>query len=135
MGLFDIFKKEDKEPEWVSNMPKEIISMFLKEIKSNPQACNQDEIPQGIGQFGFDKTNPIPVYGLPMNEQYLTSLRTMNGERIRWRRIRSLEISHINKPIDEYEIFNLKGDTMTLLYISPYHLKTSKKAPEGFKLI
>lgn len=136
MGLFDFFKKEEeKQPKWVSIMPKEMAVLHLREIRNNPQACKFDEIPQGTGNFGFDKTNPVPVYGVPENEKYLSKLRLSNGERIRWRRIKSLEIASINKPIDEYEIFNMNGDTITLLYISPYHLKTSNKAPAGFKIV
>jgi hypothetical protein len=136
MGLFDFFKKEEeKQPEWLSMIPKEMANMFLSEIRNNPQACKLDEIPQGIGNFGLDKTNPVPVYGVPENEIYLSKLRLSNGDRIRWRRIKSLEIASINKPIDEYEIFNMNGDTITLLYISPYHLKTSSKAPAGFKIV
>lgn len=136
MGLFDFFKKEEEiQPEWLSMIPKEMANVFLSEIKNNPQACKNDEIPQGTGNFGLDKTNPIPVYGIPENEKYLSKLRLSNGDRIRWRRIKSLEISSISKPIDEYEIFNMNGDTITLLYISPYHLKTSNKAPAGFKIV
>jgi hypothetical protein len=135
MGIFNFFEKEQREPEWISLMPEEYTTLFLSEIKGNPQANTLDEIKQGIGKYGFDKTNPIPVYGIPENEKYLSRLRTMRGEKLRWRRIRSLEVSNINKAIDEYEIFNLLGDTITLLYISPYHLKTSNKAPDGFKLI
>ncbi len=135
MGLFDFKKKEEKEPDWLSMMPKEMANMLLAEIRNNPQACKLDEIPQGTGKFGWDKTNPIPVYGVPENEKYLSKLRLSNGDRIRWRRIKSLAISSINNPIDEYEIFNMKGDTIGILYISPYHLKTSSKAPEGFKIV
>jgi hypothetical protein len=104
-------------------------------IKNNPQACKMDEIPQGFGDFGLERTNPIPTYGVPENEIYLSNLRLTNGERIRWRRVGSFEIETINSPIDEYEIFSLNGDTISFLYISPYHLSTSRKAPRGFKIV
>lgn len=137
MGLFDIFKnkKESDEFDWVSMMPKEIGDLLLNEIKTNSQACIVDEIPQGIGEFGLDKSNPIPIYGVPSNEKYLHKLRTIDGERIRFRRIGSTEHVNIIKPIDEYEIFNSVGDTIAKLYLSPYHWKTSKKAPLGFKIV
>jgi Zn-dependent oligopeptidase len=62
-------------------------------------------------------------------------LRTFSGERVRWRRLGSLRVASIHKPIDEYEIFNTKGETIGIIYISPYHLKTSRKAPAGFKIV
>ena len=135
MGLFNLFKKQIKEPEWISRLPKEYVELILSEIKSNPQACNLDELPQGIGKFGLVSTNPIPVYGIPSNEIYLKKLLFKNGERFRWRRVGSMNENIIEKPIDEYELFDLQGDRICFLYISPYHWKTSMKAPEGFKII
>ncbi len=134
MGLFDIFRKEEKAPDWLEMLPKEMASIFLNEIKSNPQACRTDEIPEGTGRFGYDVTNPIPVFGVPENEVYLNRLHLPNGNRVRYRRIKSMLISEIEKSIDQYELFDLKGNTIAVLYISPYHLRTSKKAPLGFKL-
>lgn len=134
MGLFDFFKKQDKQPDWVSKLPKEMAELLLNEIKSNPQACSLDEIPQGIGKFGLEASNPVPIYGVPSNEIYLSSIILKDNSEIRWRRVGSIEVSNIVKPIDKYEIFNLKGDTICFLYLSPYHWKISRKCPEGFKL-
>jgi hypothetical protein len=135
MGLFSIFKKEPKQPDWISLIPKEMVEMMLSEIKRNPQACSQDEIPQGVGKFGLVDTNPIPVYGVPSNEIYLSRLKRSNGDNIRWRRIGSHEVNNITKPIDKYEIFDLKGNTIGYIFLNPYHWKISEKAPEGFKLV
>jgi hypothetical protein len=136
MGLFNIFKKQNPQKDsWVSTMPKEVVDRLLKEIKSNPQACNLDKIPQGFGLFGLEKTNPIPIYGLPENEDYLHSLRTLKGSLVGFRRNGCIEVGNIVKPFDEYEIYNSTGDTIAKLYLSPYHWKTSKKSPRGFKLI
>jgi hypothetical protein len=133
MGLFDFFKKKDKNPDWVSQMPIELAKLFLVEIKSNPQACSFDEIPQGIGKFGLEASNPIPVYGVASNNIYFTRLALKDNSGIRWRRVGSMKVSNIDKLIDEYEIFNLNGDTICFLYLSPYHWKISDKCPEGFK--
>lgn len=135
MGFFDFFKPKKVEPpqeDWTTMFPKEIVDGLLDEIKSNPQACRTDEISQGIGEFGLEKTNPIPVYGIPSNESYLQSLRTSNGEVLRYRRTGSIEVDNINKRVDEYEIFNFQGETIAFIYISPYHWTTSKKSPIGF---
>lgn len=135
MGLFSFLNKEKKENDWTSILPKEYVALLLGEIKKNPQACREDEILQGFGKFGLEPSNPIPVYGVPSNETYLNSLRTLTGERLRWRRIGSLQVENIVSPIDKYEIFNSAGDTICFIYISPYHWRNSKKAPEGFKML
>ena len=106
----------------------------LSEINSNPQASKSDIILGGIGEFGLEKTNPIPTYGIPSKTAYLNSLRTSNGERIGYRRTGSFEVENIVKPIDEYEIFNFQGETIAFLYFSAYHWKTSIKSPLGFYL-
>ncbi|MBK9320158.1 MAG: hypothetical protein IPM91_16070 [Bacteroidetes bacterium] len=109
-----------------------MVDLLLNEIKSNHQACRVDEIPQGIGEFGLEKTNPIPTYGIPENETYLRSLRTLNGEVLRYRRTGSIEVENINKRVDEYEIFNFQGETIAFIYLSPYHWTTSKNLQSGF---
>lgn len=135
MGFFDFFKSKKPEPpkeDWTTIFPKEMVDGLLNEIRSNPQACRADEIPQGYGEFGLEKTNPIPTFGIPNNEEYLHSLRTLNGEVLRFRRTGSIEVENINKRVDEYEIFNYQGETIAFIYISPYHWTTSKKSPVGF---
>ena len=122
------------KPEWFDYIPEEFKSQLINEIENNPQCCELDEIPQGIGEFGLEKTNPIPTYGIPENETYLRSLRTSNRELLRYRRTGSFEIENISKRIDEYEIFNAVGDTIAFIYFSPYHKKTSEKSPQGFYL-
>jgi len=135
MGIFSFLNKEKKENDWTSALPKEYAELLLGEIKKNPQACRLDDIPQGFGKFGLEATNPVPVYGVPSNETYLRSLRTLSGERLKWRRVGSLQVENIVSPIDEYEIFNNAGDTTCFIYISPYHWRNSKRAPEGFKML
>mgnify|MGYP005870141117 CR=1 FL=1 len=108
--------------------------MLLREIKTNPQACCLDEIPEGKGRFGLDQSNPVPVFGIPSNEVYLKRLSIRGGGSIQWRRVHSIQDSIIEKSIDEYEIFDGNGDAITFIYISPYHLKISNKAPEGFEI-
>lgn len=136
MGLLSFFKSkkviEPVEEDWTKQLPKEFAEQLLNEIKCNSQACSTDEIPQGIGEFGLEKTNPIPTYGIPSNETYLHRLRTLNGEVLRYRRTGSIEVENINKRVDEYEIFNFAGETIAYLYLSPYHWTTSNKSPVGF---
>ncbi|MFZ4402324.1 MAG: hypothetical protein ACOYO1_20000 [Bacteroidales bacterium] len=119
----------------MSELPKEFLDMILVQIKSNSQACNLDEIPQGYGEFGLEITNPVPVYGIPSNKTYLESLRTLDGNMLNYRRNGNVSTSNIESPIDEYEIYNKSGDVIAVLYISPYHWKTSEKVPKGFKMV
>lgn len=135
MGWFDFFKRKEfvqEEKDWTTLLPKDLVDSFLSKIKNNLQATRESTISSGIGEFGLEKTNPIPTYGIPNNETYLFSLRTANGNVLRYRRNGSIEVDNINEPVDEYEIYNYEGDVIAYLYLSPYHWKTSSKAPIGF---
>jgi hypothetical protein len=124
-----------KELDWVSMMPKEFAQLLLQQIKSNPQATVTDEIYGTVGEFGLDPTNPVPVYGIPNNDVYLGRLRTLDGMPIKWDRVGSIQINGIYEPIDNYNAFDSKGNKIANIYISPYHLHTSLKAPKGFKMV
>jgi hypothetical protein len=134
--MFNFFKKKPAEYDWVSKMPKEMANVLLNDIKTNTQACKlTDEIQDAEGPFGLSASNPVPVYGIPSNEIYLGRLRTPDGKLLKWRRIGSTSHENIEKTIDEYEIFNEFGTTIAHIYISPYHWRTSLKAPVGFRMV
>lgn len=124
-----------KELDWVSMMPKEISQLILAQIKSNPQATVTNQIYGTIGEFGLEPSNPVPVYGVPSNNVYLGRLRTLDGMPIKWDRVGSMKQDNIYEMIDNYNIFDSKGNKIANIYISPYHLRTSLKAPKGFKTI
>jgi hypothetical protein len=137
MGLFNFFKKVNKESvssDWTNEFPKDIVERLLAEIKENKQATSENFIKEGFGEFGLEKTNPIPAFGIPSNDKYLKLLRSNNDEILSYRRTGSILVENISKKVDEYEVFNLKGDTIAFIYISPYHWKTSQQAPVGFYL-
>jgi len=121
--------------QFFEKMPKEMKELFFSELKTNPQACDTDEIPNTIGQFGLSPTNPVPVHFIPSNDIYLGRLRTTDGQPIKWERDGSLSIPNIEKSVDNYKIFDNTGKFLTHIYISPYHKKTSKKAPKGFEIV
>ena len=110
MDLTDFLKNFAPEPEKFHAANVDLSDYFLDEIKSNPQACMFEEIPQGFGRFGLDETNPIPAFSIISNNDYLNRLRMLDGEQISYERKGSLETNNICKPIDMYEIFNLNGD-------------------------
>jgi hypothetical protein len=134
MGIFNFLKRNSEEPSWIGHFPKEHVEFILGSIRENPQACKSDRIPGTEGRFGYDKTNPIPVFGIPSNEIYLRRLRKKGVSSIGWRRNGSLNIPEIINPIDEYELFDEEGELIATIYISPYHWKISELAPEGFYL-
>ncbi len=94
----------------------------------------EDEIPNGIGRFGFDVTNPIPTNNIFGSYAYLGRLRDKNGNQITYNRLGSTSAENVKNPIDEYEILDSKGKVLGIIYISPYQKNISKKAPEGFSL-
>ena len=117
----------------------EIIDRFdeslIKMIYGNPQACQQDVIPEGIGEFGLTISNPVPVCSIYASTNYLSCLRTAAGETIRWKRLGSKTgHSQIKMPVDEYQLTDQKGNIIAHIFISPYHWRTSKLAPKGFLL-
>jgi hypothetical protein len=100
----------------------------------NEEGTDQDIIPEGIGEFGYDVTNPVPVNTVFGNTAYLGRLRTLNGIKVRYERRGSTGAANIKNQIDIYDIFEAEKKIATL-YISPYNKKNSNIAPEGFKLM
>lgn len=94
--------------------------------------CTENEIPNGYGEFGLTKTNPVPVKGILANEAYLSQLRTLKGDELRWNRLGSTHAPNIDSPIDIYRITTKDGIDMGHIYISSYQNHTSTKAPKGF---
>jgi hypothetical protein len=108
-----------------------MVAKFHEEMSKD--GTDEDEIPEGKGEFGLDVTNPIPVRGILANEIYLNRLLTENGEKITWERIGSFGSGNIDNPIDGYAIFDKARKQIATVYISPYHKKISSKAPRGFR--
>lgn len=100
---------------------------------SNPSGTDNDEIPEGYGEFGLEITNPIPTSSIPDSYFYLNRLKTQNGSDITYDRIGSMSAPNIKHTIDAYRI-SAKGQEIATIYICPYNKKTSAKAPKGFKI-
>ncbi|MDR2839800.1 MAG: hypothetical protein LBV75_00825 [Paludibacter sp.] len=100
---------------------------------TNPDGTDQEEMPEGYGEFGIEITNPIPVRSIPDSYFYLRKLKTTNGESITFDRIGSRRAPNIANVIDAYRI-SVNGKQIATIYICPYNKATSKKAPKGFKL-
>lgn len=94
-----------------------------------------DELPNGIGEFGLSPNNPIPCETILGSIIYLESLRTSNGDKVLNKRIGSFNSNIISHPVDGYEIFDLNGQKIAVIFISPYQKRNSEKAPKGFKIV
>ena len=102
----------------------------------NSSGCAEDEMPNGIGEFGIEATNPIPVNTVELgSKKYLAGLRTPDGSKVNSERIGSQTVDNIEKPIDSYLITHEDGSDIATIYISPYQAKNSKKAPRGLKQV
>jgi hypothetical protein len=71
---------------------------------SDEQGYDADVIPFGVGEFGLEPTNPIPVRGTTGTSIYLGRLRLAGGEPITANRLRALKVVDGNGVVDEYKL-------------------------------
>jgi len=101
---------------------------------SDSVGCDQDEIPGGLGEFGLDAANPIPVRGIKSNAIYLDCLRTSEGQRVNYTKRGSGSVPNIVGPVYEYEV--RQGERpLCKLYLAPYNSRISQRPPLGFSLL
>lgn len=131
MNLFDIYIKLMDSPE----LEKQRKLFDLMSEMNSKEGCTTDEIPNGIGEFGIESTNPIPTNTVYGSILYLGGLRTLDGKKVNSKRICSLSAKNIQKPIDKYLITHENGTELAVIYISPYHAVNSKKSPRGLKQV
>ena len=85
--------------------------------------------------FGLVPEKPIYTLakkGMTGELEYLSSLRTPSGEKVRWCRCGSVNAKDIIGGIDVYDIYLMSGEKYTTLYINMYGAKASTKVPDGF---
>ena len=102
-------------------------------IKESENGTDQDVMPEGVGKFGLEATNPIPINSIFGSKIYLNNLKTSEGKPVQYIRLGSTHASNIQKPIDIYEI-TVEKEVIAKIFISPYNKKNSDKTPEGFKI-
>lgn len=86
-----------------------------------------DQNPQGTGQFGFSRTNAIPVNGPVGQLAYLSKLITNSNERILFHRLGAIS------DIDVFEAVTFSGSEWFLFFLDLYHPRRSKLAPQGLR--
>ena len=170
MGLFDFFKSKTPEEKKLEKFLKIRENSKIKEKKSLMQPIIamaphddslKDENPKGTGEFGFEKTNPIPVYGIDNVPAYMDKLRyeytsksgsgTKTYNPVIYVRTSDSDTSAIgsNKPetdpvasgttspnisgnIDVYNLYSMGGKKLAKIYVNSYSLRVSDKVPKGF---
>jgi hypothetical protein len=113
----------------------EAIAILARKMASEVSASGaQDTVDGGIGAFGTEVTNPVPVCSIADSSAYLKRLR-WRSESITWVRVGSFGSRNIKMPIDGYDVRAANGKPIGRIYIYPYHCKTSNKAPDGYWLM
>jgi hypothetical protein len=131
MGIFDKFRKKNPESEL-----KQLLEMqeALHTVMSDGGGVDADELPNGVGRFGFDPNNPIPCKTTLGSMAYLERLHTEDGAKVVAERIGSFGSEVVDSPIDGYQLTHPNGSDLGIVYISPYQGRISNKAPVGFML-
>jgi len=169
MGIFDFFKSKTPEERASEQRLKirnkikinEKTSVMQSMILSSPHDDSmQDENPNGIGEFGLEKTNPIPVNGIDNIDAYMDKIRyeytskktgtntfnkishvrtsdsdeTQIGSEMPKSALEedSTNSDNIKGTIDVYNLYSIGGEKLAKIYINGYSLKTSNKMPKGF---
>ena len=171
MGLFDFLKPKTPEQKLSLKILKLREKYKIKEKKSvmhsfiitNPHDNSlMDENPQGKGEFGLTKTNPIPVYGIDNIPAYIDKLRYVHDSNLSSESKLYYPVTHLRtsesdnsdigslKPqkdivssatsspnisgaIDVYNLYSsVTNKKLAKIYINVYSLKVSNKVPKGF---
>lgn len=134
MGLFSFFDDGFDEPKsnQLASFKSELLFMIFQSGKELPKEC--DEIVDGVGEFGFSATNPIPVNGIAGICIYLNRLKAASGVGIFYHRVGSKLVEKVGFYVDEFEIVGINGKQEARIHICPYFPRRSRKAPEGFTI-
>ena len=136
-GLKKLYKKKSE-----SRLKEKKAYEFIKQNKElfelqkkfmGEKGTDLDIMPEGIGEFGLEVTNPIPTSTVFGSIAYLNKLKTSDGDNIEYNRIGSTGAENISDIIDAYQITK-NGEKIGVLYLCPYNKKNSEKAPAGYLL-
>lgn len=104
----------------------------IRVMEVNRTAQSNDE---SDPEFGLVPEKPIYTLATDIVEgqrAYLGKLRTVNGEKITWKRLGSTSVEGVHGMIDIYETFLPSGQPYATLYINMYGARKSVAAPQGF---
>jgi len=112
-----------------NDLLKSIAKLAANDIAANRGLCdsNVDD-----PQYGLVPSKPIYTAFIEGEKEYLSSLRTLDGETLTWERKGSMAVMGINGMVDIYETYLPSGDLYKTLYLNMYCDKTSRTPPTGF---
>ena len=123
-----IMKAKDPLKALMEEHAKETIRVM--EANRAMQPNNEDD-----PEFGLVPEKPIYTLATDIVEgqrAYLGKLRTVNGEKITWKRLGPTSVEGVHGMIDIYETFLPSGQPYATLYINMYGARKSVAAPQGF---
>ena len=100
-----------------------------KAMEANKEIQSHNELD---ADFGLVPHKPIYTVGIDEQEKYLKSLRTINGEQIKWNRRGSMSVDGVNGMVDVYDTYLPSGEEYKTVYINMYGASNSTFAPKGF---
>ena len=106
-------------------------------VKKYQDGGTIDQLPNAIGEFGRESSNPIPVNASYGEVTYLSRLRVENtGNAIAFHRLGSCGSKNVcDHPVDCFEIISLDGTFRDKLYFDMYHDGQSSKVPAGYTML
>lgn len=126
MSLFSFFKKKKEKENPLSELIAQTRDMF-------GDGLDVDMLPNGTGEFGWEITNPIPMFSVPESYMYLEGLRFEDNMKVIYNRIGNFSSDVTPHPLDGYQITHPDGSNRGILYISPYQKRNSNLKPKGLK--
>lgn len=100
-----------------------------KAMEANRESQPHNELD---ADFGLVPQKPVYTVGIDEQEKYLKSLRTINGESIKWNRRGSMNVDGVNGLVDVYDTYLPSGEEYKTVYINMYGASNSTFAPKGF---
>ncbi len=93
-----------------------------------------EEVKNSTGEYGFEKSNPIPVNGIAGEHYYLSKLRCPEGKSFFFHRKGSCGTAPDMDMVDEFELLCRKKEHHYELYLDRYHLVPSQRPPQGLSM-
>ena len=118
-----------------SEMVAKILASGIVEGQKAKEA-NKDSQPHNEldSDFGLVPQKPVYTVGIDEQEKYLKSLRTINGEPIKWNRRGSMSVNGVNGMVDVYDTYLPSGVEYKTIYVNMYGAYNSAFAPKGFSI-
>ncbi len=125
----------------VENMSSEEALKFIMatQVKATKEAydANNQSQPNNENDDNFGLVPEKPIYTLARKSvdgeiEYLSKLRTPDGQKVKWNRRGSTSVEGVHGMIDIYDIYRLSGQKYCTIYINMYGAKTSTKMPKVF---